>query len=85
MTEDLKGVIQEIRGHSINLSNLNLPTQRSLLALSHLLANVVKANTDEVIFKDQLIEKAKEKRYEQEQIGKVDNFANSQLATTLDL
>ena len=74
-----------MRGYPINLSNLNLSTWRLLLVLSYLSADVVKANTDEVTFKDQLIEKAKEKRYEQEQIGKVDNFANSQLATTLDL
>jgi len=74
-----------MRGCPINLSNLNLSTWRLLLVLSYLSADVVKANTNEVIFKDQLIEKAKEKRHEQEQIDKVNNFANSQLATTLDL
>ena len=55
-----------MRGYPINLSNLNLSTWRLLLVLSYLSADVVKANTDEVTFKDQLIEKAKEKRYEQE-------------------
>ena len=64
LTEYLKCIIRDIRGYTINLSNFNLPTQRSLLVLSHLLANVVKANTNKVIFKDQLIKKAKEKRYE---------------------
>ena len=64
LIEDLKRIIRDMRGYPINLSNFNLPTRRSLLVLSHLLANVVKDNTNKVIFKDQLINKAKEKRYE---------------------
>ena len=62
----MKAIIRDIRDLPINPPNVNLPTWRALLVLSYLLVNIVKVDQDQVILKDQLIEKAIKKRNEQE-------------------
>ena len=65
-----------MRGRLINLPDMNLPIRQSLLVLGYLSADIVKADIDQLILKGQLIEKAVEKRIEQEQNGKVDKITN---------
>ena len=64
---------------------LFLSARAVLSVIGYLSTDVVKADEDHEILKEQLIERAMENRIEQEQTGEYDNYANLQPLTAPDL
>ena len=74
-----------MRGRHIDPSDMDSPARASFPEVGHSSVDAVNTDEDQEILKEQLLEQAKKKRYDQEQTGEYDNCANLQPTTAPNL